>query len=386
MSLIRQILLSLVVMAAAVAAWIAFVPSAVPVLERAGVFDLLGMEPPAPPEEESEGGWGQGPSLVVVTEVVMQRQNSDLRAIGDGRALRSVTLRSEVSGRIRSVNISSGDFVEEGEIVIELEDDAEQIAMSRAQLLMANAEREYERVNTLTQAGAVTAVRVQEAELALQDAELALRQAESDLGQRQIHAPISGWVGIVDLEHGERITAEDSLAVLTDRSRILVDFRLPERVVDLVEPGQPFWAEPLAHRNRRLEGQIIAIDNVVDRASRTLRVRGALDNSDDSLRAGMAFSVAMSFEGTPVPAVPPLAVQWSASGAFVWVVREGRSQRVPVTILQRNEQTVLVDAELEAGMMVIVEGVQTLRPNGEVEISSQVMAQPEVPAVQPAKL
>ena len=87
-----------------------------------------------------------------------------------------------------------------------------------------------------------------------------------------------------------------------------------------------------------------------------------------------------------MPAVPPLAVQWSASGAFVWVVREGRSQRVPVTILQRNEQTVLVDAELEAGMMVIVEGVQTLRPNGEVEISSQVMAQPEVPAVQPAKL
>ena len=60
MSLIRQILLSLVVMAAAVAAWIAFVPSAVPVLERVGVFDLLGMEPPAPPEEESGGSWGQG--------------------------------------------------------------------------------------------------------------------------------------------------------------------------------------------------------------------------------------------------------------------------------------------------------------------------------------
>ena len=108
------------------------------------------------------------------------------------------------------------------------------------------------------------------------------------------------------------------------------------------------------------------MDNIVDRASRTLRVQAVVENTGDSLREGMAFEVTMEFPGETYPSVDALAVQWSSQGSFVWLAREGKVQRVPVVIRQRNPDRVLVEGDLTAGDAVVIEGVQTLRPGSEV--------------------
>jgi RND family efflux transporter MFP subunit len=113
-------------------------------------------------------------------------------------------------------------------------------------------------------------------------------------------------------------------------------------------------------------GRLTAVDNVVDRASRTLRVQAVVDNAEDRLREGMAFEVTMDFPGETYPSVDALAVQWSSTGAFVWKIEDGKAQRVPVVIRQRNPDRVLVDGALSAGDQVVIEGVQTLRPGAEV--------------------
>ena len=109
------------------------------------------------------------------------------------------------------------------------------------------------------------------------------------------------------------------------------------------------------------------MDNIVDRASRTLRVQAVLDNSEDRLREGMAFEVSMDFAGQNFPSVDALAVQWSSTGSFVWLARDGKVQRVPVVIKQRNPDRVLVEGELVEGDEVVIEGVQTLRPGAEIK-------------------
>ncbi len=91
-------------------------------------------------------------------------------------------------------------------------------------------------------------------------------------------------------------------------------------------------------------------------------MRASFDNADDLLRAGMAFSIAMRFPGDTLAAVDPLAVQWSADGAYVWVSDDGKARQVPVRIVQRNNDAVLVDADLAPGTMVVTQGVQLLRP------------------------
>ncbi|QYX57134.1 efflux RND transporter periplasmic adaptor subunit [Roseovarius sp. SCSIO 43702] len=363
----RQVVLSMVVLAAGLYVWIAHVPAAQPVLDRLGLLDLLGIEASQPDEANGENGRSD-PAVRVITATVGEQAMQDrVSAIGDGRARRSVDVRSKAVGTITGVALEPGSYVEEGTEIVQLEDEAERIALEQAQIQLENARADAERARQLAARGTVSEVQLRELELALRSAQLAVRQAEFDLSRRHVEAPISGWVGIIDIEPGDRVNAQDFLVNITDRSEILVDFRVPERLIGKIAVGQPIEVRPVGGPETVLTGEVSAIDAVVDRASRTLLVQGRVPNDGDLLRAGMAFSVGMSFPGETLLSVPPLAVQWSGEGPYVWAVRDGRAAQVPVTIMRRESESVLVtSAELSAGETVVTEGVQTLREGAEV--------------------
>ncbi|MDG3040502.1 efflux RND transporter periplasmic adaptor subunit [Roseicyclus marinus] len=369
MHLLRQSLLALAAIVIAVGVWAVYVPAAAPYLARIGVYDLLGLAPPtAEAAESGRRGFGGGAVQVVVAPVGTGQANARVSAIGDGRALRSVTVRSDATGMIRDLAVSPGSWVEVGALVAQLDDDAERIALERARLMVMDASRNLDRLRQLSGSGAVSAVQIREAELALRTAELGVEQAEFDLSLRRITAPISGWAGLLEVAEGDRISTQDTLAILSDRSSLQIDFRVPERFIGQLSIGMPVEVTAVARPDHVLSGEIVALDNVVDRTSRTLRVQAQLDNADDSLRAGQAFSVTLSFPGDTLPSVDPLAIQWSGDGAFVWAARDGQAVRVPVTIRQRNADSVLVEAEIAPGDLVIIEGVQTLRPGADLQI------------------
>lgn len=372
MKALRQLVLSLAVLAGGLYIWITYVPAARPLLERAGLLDLLGVE--AAQNDAAGQGRSGRPSrgaAAVITETVGEMVREDrITAIGDGRARRSVTVRSNAVGVITDLSLAAGGYVESGAVIVKLQNEEETIALEQARIQLEDARAEEVRIKRLQASGATTEVRLRETELALRSAELAVRQAEFDLSQRQIAAPISGWVGIIDLEEGDRVNAQDVLVTLTDRSEILIDFRVPERAVRNIKVGQAFEVTPLGVSEERLTGEISAIDSVVDRASRTLLVQGRVANDADMLRAGMAFSVNLTFPGDTLLSIAPLAVQWSSDGPFVWVVRDNKVVRVAVDIVQRNSGEVLVAAEaLSAGDQVVTEGVQTLREGAEVKVA-----------------
>ncbi len=373
MKALRQIILSFAVLVAGLYAWITYVPAAQPFLERVGLFDLLGIEAPqAQSTAQNRERPGAGPTRVIAAKVGERALADRINAIGDGRARRSVTVRSNAVGVITDLALNAGGYVEAGAVIAKLQDEAEKIALEQAKIRLEDARTEAERIKRLEATGATTEVRLRETELARRSAELAVRQAEFDLSQRQIVAPISGWVGIIDLEQGDRVNAQDVIVTITDRSDILIDFRVPERVVNKIAIGQTFDVTPLGLRNTTLTGEISAIDSVVDRASRTLLVQGRVPNKADLLRAGMAFSVNITFPGETMLSIAPLAVQWSSDGPFVWVVREGKAVQVAVTIAQRNSDEVLVTSDdLRAQDIVVTEGVQTLREGAGVSVITQ---------------
>ncbi len=372
MKAFRQVALSIAVLAAGLYVWIAYVPAARPLLDRTGLLDLLGIEAAAPQDAGQSNGWSGGGASRVITATVGEQALADrINALGDGRARRSVNVRSNAVGTITDMALVAGSYVEKGTVVVQLEDEAERIALEQAQIQLENARTDAERVRRLEATGAVAEVRLREFELALRSAELAVRQAEFDLSQRHVVAPISGWIGIIDLEQGDRVNAQDLLVNITDRSDILIDFRVPERVVGKIATGQQIDVTPLGGPDMALIGEIAAIDAVVDRASRTLLVQGRVANKDDLLRAGMAFSVSMSFPGDTLLSIPPLAVQWSSDGPFVWAVRDGKVAQVAVSISQRESDAVLVTSDdLKVGETVVTEGVQTLRDGAEVSMMS----------------
>jgi RND family efflux transporter MFP subunit len=365
----KQIAIALVLVVGVGVAWARFVPAAAPFLERIGLpVGETAASAADPRAGQGFGRGGPGTIEVIAQPVGVALANARTSAIGDGRAIRSVAVMPLSEGRLIDVRVLPGDRVSAGDIIARLDAQAEAIELARAELSLADAESNLERFERLRGTGAVTEVQLREAQLAVEKARLEVRDAQLELERRDIVAPIAGLVGILPVETGMQVGTQTEIATIDDRSRILVDFRVPERFVGRINQGDRLNATALARPELDLKGEIVAIDNRIDRASRTLRVQAALDNSDDVLRAGMAFSLVIGFAGDSHPAIDPLAIQWGAEGSFVWVVREGRVVRVPVRIIQRSSEQVLVAADLEAGEQVVTEGIQRLREGVEVTV------------------
>ncbi|MBX3578884.1 MAG: efflux RND transporter periplasmic adaptor subunit [Rhizobiaceae bacterium] len=373
MSVWKQLAAAVVVLFVAAAAWVKFFPGAGDTLATWGI-DWIPVAT-AKTENGTSGGQGErrgggGPRGSVVTAPVqMATINDRLAAIGTGRAISSVVVTPYAAGRLTEIAATAGSTVSAGSVIARLDSEAEEIAVDRARIALEDAQARLERVTTLQSSRAASQVQLKEAEVAVGNASLQLRDAELALERRSIVAPISGIVGILQVSVGNGVTASTEIATIDDRSRVIVDFWVPERYAGAIQVGAPMTAIPIARPNEAFEGTVSAVDNRLDEASRTLRVQARIENPGDSLRAGMSFQVSMRFPGDSYPAVNPLAIQWGTDGAFVWIIRDGKAVRTPVRIVQRNTESVLVEAALASGDTVITEGVHNVREGAEIRIA-----------------
>lgn len=369
-----QTFMVLAIVAGAVLVWALYLPAARPWLDRAGLLapmerlGLVGAEPVAASAAQPTRGGG---AVRVVAEPVTERVLRDrVVAIGTAQSIHAVTVATEVAGLIKELSAPSGSYVTAGDPIVQLDSAAAQIAVERAELTREDEERNYNRLKTLRASGAVPELQVQQAEVAFKAAELALREAQLQLDRHRIVAPISGWVGLLTVESGDLVSTGAQIATIEDRSDLLVSFRVPERLASRVKVGDSIEAAPLADPNWPLAGTVSAIDNRVNEDNRSLRLQATIPNEDDRLRPGMAISLAIDLTGDRYPSVDPLAIQWGAEGAYVWVLREGKARQVPVRLVQRNADDVLVAAEFAPGDLVVTEGVMSLRPGMAAEAVS----------------
>lgn len=365
MSLLRQILISAVLLALVAAGAATVSEDARAILARAGIdaspLALAAVRPPdAAPQRPS------GPTRVVLAEVVEDRAATRLRTIGTGRAIRSVTLHPQVPGIVARIGFVPGTKVAEGTVLAALADEAEQIALARAEVALAAATSEVARMTALATRNATAQVTLDDARQKLAEAELDVREARFRLEQRLIRAPFDGIVGLSSVEPGDLVSITSAIGVIDDRSSLEIDLVAPERFAALIGLGQPVTATTPAVPGADFVGTVTAIDNQVDPESRTLRMRAAIPNKDDLLRPGFSFTVTLDFPGERHAAVPALAVQWQATGAFVWKVVGGKVQIAPVEVVERSGDRVLVRGGVVPGDTVVSEGVLRLRPGLEV--------------------
>jgi len=294
--------------------------------------------------------------------------NDRLSAIGDGEAIQSVIVMPQATGTINEILVKSGDEVKKGQVLVRLDDDEQIILRDQAQVLLRSAREKWDSYKNLK---SFSRLEVLDAQIAGETAQLALTNAELALKRRSVVAPIDGIVGIVAVNIGDNVTTTSNVVTIDNRSELLVDFWAPERFAVQVKTGMPVEAISVSRPGRTFEGSIYAVDNRVDPASRTIRIRAKIPNGEDELRAGMSFGVTMRFPGETYPAVDPLAVQWDAQGAFVWHIVDHKSVKVRVQIIQRNPDAILVSADLKDGDAIATEGLQRVRQNGAVRVAGE---------------
>jgi RND family efflux transporter MFP subunit len=372
--LIRQLLICVLVLVAASLAWLFFAPGAADVLARNGIVLPFG----APAQQEATaqrgprpggpGGPGGRVNNVVTSAVTMATINDTLTAIGEGTPVRAVTVSAATGGELAEVAVRPGQIVAAGDVIASFDAAAQQIEYDRAMLAVADARATLARTQGLASTNVVAGTALSAAQLAADTAELQLRNAQMELGRRTITSPIGGSVSLIRVTPGNYVAAQTPVTTVDDTSSILIDFWVPERYAGQLELGMGVNVTAIAMPGQVFTGDISAMDNRLDPASRTLQVQAEIPNPDGVLRSGMSFTVSLAFAGERYPAVNPLAILWSAEGSYVWKYDDGRAVRVPAEIIQRNSDGVLVRADLADGDAVITEGILQLSEGAEVSL------------------
>ncbi|GAB5376765.1 MAG: efflux RND transporter periplasmic adaptor subunit [Acuticoccus sp.] len=302
---------------------------------------------------------------VVTAPVTVSPPQTEVRSIGTGKAVRAVSVTTEVAGTVEEIHFSPNDAVARSAPLITLERMAQAIALRSAKANFDQQQATFERLNTLASrnSNAISSAQLEEAQATLAVAEADLAAAQFEVDRRVIDAPFDGTLGLSDLEVGDYLALGARVVDIYDTSQLLVEFEVSETAASSVRPGLPLVLVTPSLIGRVFSGRVTAFDAAINADTRTLRVRATVENTDRVLLPGMTFNVSFSSMATPLPVVPAVAIAWSAEGAAVWRVdADNMPERVPLVIRRRDGDRVWIEADLAEGDQIIVDGILKVRP------------------------
>jgi RND family efflux transporter MFP subunit len=341
----------------------------------------------APSASAPASGAGGGAPVSVTSVVAQQRDVAVLlQAPGTVTSLRSVDVKPQVASVVTQVHVREGQNVRRGELLFTLDarNDEANVARAQAQLLRdqataADAQRQLARSLELldkgfVSQGAVDTARAQaEAQAALVAADrAALEAARVALSYSRITAPGDGRIGSVNVYPGTSVSPTGTaLLTLTQIDPIAVSFNLPQRelpgVLELLGRGGGQVQAALPEGRKPRTGKLQFVDNAVDLASGTVRVKAQFDNADQALWPGAFVDVSLTVRTLRgVVVVPQAAVIQGPRGTTLFVIEEDNKAALrPVRIVHSAGTDAVVEG-VRAGERVVVDGKQNLRPGAGV--------------------
>ncbi len=234
------------------------------------------------------GAGGQsGPASVEVAKVEVARIEDDAQAVGSLRAIQTVIVRPEVSGRITRLGFTDGGRVKKGQLLVQLDATLQDAQLKQAQAQSNIARTNLQRSRELQAQNFVSQSAVDQNAAALEVAEAQVSLARAQLSRLAILSPFDGVVGIRSVAVGDYVKDGADLVSLEDRSRMWVDFRLPERFVGQTKVGQAVQVSLDAMPGQPFVGKVEALDALVDANGRSLLVRARIDQPGAELKSGM---------------------------------------------------------------------------------------------------
>jgi membrane fusion protein (multidrug efflux system) len=316
------------------------------------------------------------PTEVVTAAVAEERRHQpSITAIGTVLSLRSVTLRNELAGTVRKVNLRPGEVVEAGSVLVAL-DVAVEEADLRAQRAQAELARtSLERLQRLRQFNATSEIEVDRARAERDVALAQIARTQAIIERKTIRVPFRARVGIADIHPGQYLNEGTALTTLQSvDDAVHVDFAVPQDVAaglakdDTVRVSANGDADALV-------AKVVAVDARVDPGTRNAAVRARIEGARKAPAPGASVRVSVA-AGTPRKAVgvPASALRKGPEGDHVFVIaqdKEGRTRahvrtvRVAATLADE----VLIDAGLQPGEQVAASGSFKLRDAAAVAVA-----------------
>lgn len=312
--------------------------------------------------------YAQGPAVTLfsVEETEMSHR---LYATGTLQSRYSTELRTQVTGRITELNMEDGAYVEQGELLVRLDDREPQARLLQAEVDLREAQRQLARFQRLEASQSISQDQLDQQQARVDNVQAQILAAQAEVERYRILAPFSGFLGEQDLTPGMLLDSGQVLTTLDDLSQMRVNFSLAERHLSLLASGQRIQAEVLAWPEQSFQGEVVSLGTRIDPVTRNLPVRGRLDNPDQLLRPGMLATLTLETTPRPTLLVPSRSLTYDGSEKAVFLIdSEGQAQRRLVETGTPRAEYIEITAGLEAGDQVVDEGVVKVREGIRVRV------------------
>ena len=352
----------------------------------------------APSGAPGPGAKGMDPNraLPVIAEPV-RKGNIDvyLNALGTVTPRNIVTVKPRVDGQLMKIYFEEGQLVKAGQVLADIDPRPFEVQLGQAQgqmakdqALLANAQVDLERYKTLLAQDSIAKQQVDTQESLVRQYQATLKadqsavdQAKLQLTYAKVTAPISGRVGLRQIDPGNVVRSSDAtgIVVIAQLQPISAVFPIPEdnvqRVMQRLQQGTPTMVEAWdrEQKNKLAVGKLITADNQIDTTTGTIKMKAEFPNDNSALFPNQFVNVRMLTQTLEdATLVPTAAIQRGSPGTFVYVVKEDSTVTVaPVKLGPQQGETTVVTSGVRPGAMVVVDGADKLREGARVELTTR---------------
>ncbi len=332
------------------------------------------------------------PAVVVITAPVVEKSMAvETRAVGNVEPSSTVAVRSQVTGELLSVDFTEGQEVAAGQVLFRIDPRQFEVALQQAEAALARSRAQAdgitvqaERARQLLEQNLLSRSEFDRVstELAVYRAAIAADEAQVENARLQLQyttiaAPVAGRTGALLVHRGSLVRPNDTtpLVVINRVAPALVSFAVPARLLPELRRDQSrgslrVLAVPSGSAEAALTGTLDFVDNAVDPATDTIRLKASFANADRRLWPGAFVDVTLQLSVDPKAVVVPTAsVQSNQQGQYVYVVKADETVEMrTVELAWTAGDDVVVRAGLSPGETVVTDGQLRLTPGARVSI------------------